>query len=85
MTADTTLSTPGASSRSDCESRLVLELARMFARAPGMAERLSSTHVDDGSGYCAGCDQQFRPRWPCVIFGLTAQACAAGTKTMSKR
>jgi hypothetical protein len=39
-----------------------------FLRTFGISERTLATHVDDGSGHCAGCTwhESPRPIWPCA-------------------
>ena len=55
----------------------VSPLVMLIRSQPGMAERLLSEHVDDGSGRCRVCStggQTGRYRWPCALRRYAEQA-----------
>ena len=55
----------------------VSPLVVLIRSQPGMAERLLSEHVDDGSGRCRVCStggQTGRYRWPCALHRYAEQA-----------
>ncbi|OZM82339.1 hypothetical protein [Pseudonocardia sp. MH-G8] len=67
---------------------LIQALAQAFAQQPGMAVRLLSRHVDDGSGRCSVCftgAHAVRQRWPCQIhwYAIQAQALAEESRLRS--
>lgn len=52
-------------------------LVVLIRSQPGMAQRLLSEHVDDGSGRCRVCStggQTGRYRWPCALRRYAEQA-----------
>lgn len=52
-------------------------IVEFIANHPGLASRLLSEHVDDGTGRCRTCScggQSGRQRWPCQIHDLAIRA-----------
>jgi hypothetical protein len=52
-------------------------LVVLIRSQPGMAQRLLTEHVDDGSGRCRVCStggQTGRYRWPCALHRYAEQA-----------